>query len=98
MKKKSTWIVWLLLLAMTAGLVLTGCSKDDTIDPNALQPGEAVEEPAESGEAGEEGEQAAEVPAQPVVVEPAKPKPVYFTNPLSGERTCPISAACGLMR
>ena len=41
MKKKSTWIVWLLLLAMTAGLVLTGCSKDDTIDPNALQPGEA---------------------------------------------------------
>ena len=87
MKKKSNWIVWLLLLAMTAGLVLTGCSKDESIDPNALQPGEAVEEPAESAEAGEEGGQAAETPAQPVVVEPAKPKPVYYANPLSGERT-----------
>ncbi|MBP5749608.1 MAG: DUF3048 domain-containing protein, partial [Firmicutes bacterium] len=71
------------------GLVLSGCSGgDDSIDPNALQPGSEAEEPAESSEAGEEGEegtQTAEV--LPVIVEPAKPKPVYYTNPLSGERT-----------
>ena len=95
MKKKSVWSLFL-ILALAMGLVLSGCSGgDDSIDPNALQPGSEAEEPAESGEAGEEGEegsQTAEV--LPVIVEPAKPKPVYYTNPLSGERT--VSDLSGL--
>ena len=85
MKKKSVLAV-LLILALAAGLVFTGCSSgDDTIDPGDLQPGSETEEPAE-GEAGEEGEgeQEAELPP---AVDPAKPKPVYYYNPLSGERT-----------
>ncbi|MBQ1418984.1 MAG: DUF3048 domain-containing protein, partial [Firmicutes bacterium] len=85
MKKKSVLAV-LLILALALGLALTGCSSgDDTIDPGDLQPGSETEEPAE-GEAGEEGEgeQEAELPP---AVDPAKPKPVYYYNPLSGERT-----------
>ena len=86
--KKSLWIVWLLALAMVAALALSGCSKDDSIDPNTLQPGtEAAEAPQEGAAEGEEGEQAAEEEQPIVIAEPAKPKPVYYYNPLSGERT-----------
>lgn len=88
MRKKFLWIVWLLALAMIAALALSGCSKDENIDSNAQQPGSQTEEPQE-GEAaeGEEGEQAEEAQQPILVAEPAKPKPVYYTNPLSGERT-----------
>ncbi|MBQ1580239.1 MAG: DUF3048 domain-containing protein, partial [Firmicutes bacterium] len=82
MKKKSVLAV-LLILALALGLALTGCSSgDDTIDPGDLQPGSETEE-AEGGEEGE-GEDEAELPP---AVDPAKPKPVYYYNPLTGERT-----------
>ena len=91
MRKRTLWIVWLLAIALMAGLALSGCSKDESIDPNALQTGEGevVEGPQEGTETaeGEEGEAAEAAEDAIVVIEPAKPKPVYFTNPLSGLKT-----------
>ena len=91
MRKRTLWIVWLLAIALMAGLALSGCSKDESIDPNALQTGEGevVEGPQEGTETaeGEEGEAAETAEDAIVVIEPAKPKPVYFTNPLSGLKT-----------
>ena len=81
MKKKSVLSV-LLILTLALGLLLSGCGKDDSIDPGDLQPGSETEE-AEGGEEGE-GEEEAELPP---AVDPAKPKPVYYYNPLTGERT-----------
>ena len=80
MKKKSVWAL-LLVLALALSAALCGCSSEnDDIDPGDLQPGQAVDEPEEEAEAEEPEE-------LPPAVDPAKPKPVYYYNPLSGLRT-----------
>ncbi len=92
MKRKSIWAL-LLALALVLSLVLSGCgSGEKTIDPSDLQPGSETAE-AEEGEGSGEGEaeEEAEIPA---ATEPAKPKPVYYHNPLTGEET--ISDLSGL--
>ena len=91
MKKRTLWIVWLLAIALIAGLALTGCSSDDSIDPGDLQTGEGeIAEAPQEGQESAEGEasETAEAAEDAItVIEPAKPKPVYFTNPLSGLKT-----------
>ena len=92
MKRKSIWAL-LLALALVLSLVLSGCSSGEkTIDPSDLQPGSEAEEAEEGEDSGEgEAEEEAEIPA---AAEPAKPKPVYYHNPLTGEET--ISDLSGL--
>ncbi len=72
-------IALLLSLLLLASLALSACTQSEP-EP---QP-EPAEEPQETAEEPEEPE----IPPEPEEpIEPAKPEPVWFTNPLSGEKT-----------